>query len=51
MVSAVSPDCETKIHRVFSSMIGSPYLNSEAAWVKVGIPVKRSIILAPERQA
>ena len=41
-VSAVSPDCEINIVKTFSSITGLAYLNSEAIFTSVGIPVKFS---------
>ena len=51
MVSAVSPDCEIKIHRVLSFTIGSLYLNSEAISTSVGILQIRSIIFLAAKPA
>ena len=50
-MSAVSPDWEIKIHKVFSSIIGSLYLNSEAISTSVGILQSFSIAFFPLRPA
>ena len=51
IVSAVSPDCEMKIHKVFLSIIGSLYLNSEAISTVTGILQSFSIAIFPDSPA
>ena len=46
-MSAVSPDWLTKIHNVFSSIIGFLYLNSDAIATSTGILAKSSIATFP----
>ena len=50
-VSAVSPDWEIKITRVFSSINGSLYLNSDAISVITGIFANFSIATLPTSPA
>src|SRR4030042_2725282 len=50
-VSAVSPDCEMAITRVFSSIVGFLYLNSAAYSTSAGILTNFSIRYSPIRAA